>query len=440
MKKDLAHLLVWFLLPAACGKPAAKQNPAHQEVLPAPTVKVMTARRETYVPVIRATGQALPLREVTLSVEQPGKLQYLPAEVGETVLEKRLLARVRSLGLWSRKNQVAAQVQEIETSLAQAESDYRKVKELYDRGAVSARELETAELMFKTRKTQLSAAQAGMSQLDETLYGTSLYAPFTGEIAARYQEVGNFVNMGTPLYKLVDLSTIRAVVGVSELDVKFIQVGDTVWITPLAYPDRGIKGVIHSISPAQDPALGAFPVEIRFPNVLRKTMEQAKSEDLAGVPLQRKWWVLSGMTLRVTISKAPVTAIFVPAEAVVERQGKLWVFAVDPQADAEKAGTATLQEVKLGRTYEGWYEVLAGVQEGQRIIVAGNTKLKDKALVRAHAVEMGINQSLVDVQTSATPAAAPAQTSDMKPAAGEADSPAPAPNAPDAGMPAPANP
>lgn len=402
MKRLFVFALAWLALPMACGKPAARQKVA-QEELPPPTVKIMTAKSETYVPVIRVTGQALPLREVTLSVEQPGKLQYLPAEVGETVIERRLLARVRSLGLWSRKNQVEAQVQEIETSLSQAESDYKKVKELYDRGAVSARDLESAELMYKTRRSQLSAAKAGMSQLDETLYGTSLYAPFTGEIAARYQEVGNFVNMGTPLYKLVDLSVIRVVVGVSELDIRFIHVGDTVWITPLAYPDRGLEGKIHAISPSQDPALGAFPVEIRFPNVLKKTMEQAKREDIAGVPLQRKWWVLSGMTLRVTISKEPVAAVFLPAEAVVERQGKLWVFTVQPEADEQKPGAATLQEVRLGRTYEGWYEIVSGVQEGQRVIIAGNTKLKDKALVRVRAVETGINQVLVDARTQATP-------------------------------------
>lgn len=400
MKKTL-FVWMWLLLPA-CGKSNAQQQNI-QEELPPPTVKVIIAKRETYVPVIRITGQALPLREVTLSVEQPGKLQYLPAEVGETVLEKRLLARVRSLGLWSRKNQIQAQVQEIQTSLAQAESDYKKVKELYERGAVSTRDLETAEFMYKTRKSQLTAAQAGMSQLDETLYGTSLYAPFTGEITARYQEVGNFVNMGTPLYKMVDLSVIRVLVGISELDVRYIHVGNKVWITPLAYPDRGLEGKIHSMSPAQDPALGAFPVEIRFSNVLKKTMEQARNDETSGIPLQRKWWILSGMTLRVTIAKDPVNAVFLPAESVVERQGKLWVFSVPPDADTQKAGTATLQEVRTGRTYEGWYEITSGVSEGHRIIVTGNTKLKDKALVRVQVVEIGINQALTDVQTHATP-------------------------------------
>ncbi len=367
----------------------------------------MTVRTETYVPQIRVMGQALPLREVTLSVEQPGKLQFLPAEVGETVFERSPLARVRSLGLWSRKNQAAAQVQEIQTALGQAESDYKKVKELYDRGAVTNRELETADLLFKTRRTQLSAAKAGVSQLDETLYGTGMYAPFTGEISAKYQEVGNYVNMGTPLYKLVDLSTIRVIVGVSELDLKHVSQHDKVWITPLAYPERGIEGVVHSISPAQDPQLGAFPVELRFPNVLKTPLPAVKEAGNGAAPVQRKWWILSGMTLRVRISKQPVTGLFVPAEALVERQGKIWVFTVPATADDKTAGEAMMQEVTLGRTYEGWYELTGGLAPGARVVIAGNTKLRDKAKVRAQAVDTGINKELVDAQSAATPTPIP---------------------------------
>ncbi len=397
-------LLIPFLIAgfAGCKGPGGKPpKPGEMEKLPAPLVKVMTVKKVTYVPEILVSGQAQPVREVMLSVEQPGRLIVLPAEVGETVLEKRLLARVRSIGLWSRRTQVAAQVQEIETSLAQTESDFKKVRELYDRGAVTARDLETAELMFNTRKTQLSQAKAGMSQIDESLGGTSLFAPFTGEIAAKFQEVGNFVNMGTPLYRLVDLSTIRVIVGVSELDVRHIQQGAEVILAPLAYPDRRIRGTIHAISPAQDPALGAFPVEIRFPNVLKVPLPEGKWED-NGIPLQRKWWVLSGMTLRVAIGKTPVEGIFVPAEAVVERMDKLLVFVAGNSVNDQTEGPAETREVTLGRTYEGWYEITSGLEPGVRVIIAGNTKLRDKAPVRAHLVDTDINRALADSVSSAS--------------------------------------
>jgi RND family efflux transporter MFP subunit len=420
MKNQLLFITGLWLALAGCGGPPEKGKKDDFK-LPPQLVKAMTVQTETYVPLIHAMGQALPLREVTLSVEQPGKLQFLPAEVGETVFEKRPLARVRSLGLWSRKNQAAAQVQEIQTALTQAESDYKKVKELFDRGAVTNRDLETAELLFKTRKTQLTAANAGMSQLDETLYGTGMYAPFTGEISAKFQEVGNYVNMGTPLYRIVDLTTVRIIVGISELDIKFISQNDIVWITPLAYPDRGIRGTIHSVSPAQDPQLGAFPVEIRFPNVLKVPLPEVKNGDNGHAPVQRKWWILSGMTLRVKISRKPVTGLFVPAEALVERLGKMWVFTVPPTADQETAGTAEMKEVTLGRTYEGWYEVTSGLAPGARVIIAGNTKLRDRADVRVQLLDTGINKELVDAQTAASPEPVPSGTPAPVPA------PAPAP-------------
>ena len=417
MRNILLLSLSALWLVSGCGGPS-KKGKKDDFVLPPQLVKAMTVQTETYVPLIHAMGQALPLREVTLSVEQPGKLQFLPAEVGETVFERRPLARVRSLGLWSRKNQAAAQVQEIQNSLTQAESDYKKVKELYDRGAVTNRDLETADLLFKTRKTQLTAANAGMSQLDETLYGTGLYAPFTGEISAKFQEVGNYVNMGTPLYRIVDLTTIRMIVGISELDIKFISQNDTVWITPLAYPDRGIRGTIHSISPAQDPQLGAFPVEIRFPNVLKVPLPDMKNMENGHAPVQRKWWILSGMTLRAKISKKPVTGLFVPAEALVERLGKMWVFSVPATANHETAGPAEMKEVTLGRTYEGWYEVTSGLSPGTRVVIAGNTKLRDKASVRVQMIETGINKELVDAQTAASPDQASVPTQDATPATG----------------------
>jgi len=423
MKKPILVVMM-LLMSFGCGGPP-KKGKKDEFQLPPQLVKAMTVQTETYVPLIHAMGQALPVREVTLSVEQPGKLQFLPAEVGETVFEKRLLARVRSLGLWSRKNQAEAQVQEIQNSLTQAESDFKKVKELFDRGAVTNRDLETAELLFKTRKTQLTGAKAGMSQLDETLYGTGMYAPFTGEISAKYQEVGNYVNMGTPLYRIVDLTTIRIIVGISELDLKYIAQNDKVWITPLAYPDRGIEGTIHSISPAQDPQLGAFPVEIRFPNVLKVPLPEVKNGTNGHVPVQRKWWVLSGMTLRVKISKQPVTGLFVPAEALVERLGKRWVFTVPATAGPETAGAAEMKEVTLGRTYEGWYEITAGLTPGARVVIAGNTKLRDKAGVRVQLVETGINKELLDAQTMASPVTA-TPTQDATPTQGAIPATAPA--------------
>jgi membrane fusion protein, multidrug efflux system len=390
-------IYVWFLLLAVVFSGSCKGNKNKgkkgKKKKFIPLVGVIESKIDNFTPEINSVGYARPLREVVLSVERPGKLLKLVGEVGDYLQKNSHVARVRSLGLWSQRSGAKARISEIKASLGQTKRDFSKIKKLRTKGVVTQNEVEMAELQLKTRKTQLRSANASLSQVNENLYGTSVFAKFSGEVAAKYQSEGNFVNMGTPLIKLVDLSKIKITVGVSELTVTKLKVSEKVEVRSVAWPGRIWEGVIISIAPANDPSSGSFPVEIEIPN----------SPDLRSKPIniingsskghkhgkkpEKKWlgpWIIkAGMTMKVRFFKPRISGIFLPVEAILDRDGKKWIYVVkNPVFNKKTLSKVEFRQVKTGVGFEGWKLISHGIKNGESVVVAGSGRLRKDSTVR----------------------------------------------------------
>lgn len=126
----MRNLLVFSLLFLAaislsCKGPKSKNRRKKMEKAPS-LVGVIRVKPLLFTPVVNTVGYAKPFKEVTLSVERPGKLVQLTGEVGEFLPARRLVARVRSLGLWSQASGAKARINEIRTALSQAQKDFPK--------------------------------------------------------------------------------------------------------------------------------------------------------------------------------------------------------------------------------------------------------------------------------------------------------------------------
>ncbi|MBU1238857.1 efflux RND transporter periplasmic adaptor subunit, partial [Myxococcota bacterium] len=387
MKHLILLTITSLIIFAGCKGPKSKRKIKKIEK-PASLVGVVTTKTQVFTPTINTVGYAQPFKMVTLSVERAGKLVYLLGEVGEFLPANRLVARVRSLGLYSQRSGAEARITEIQTALSQAKRDFEKIAGLRKKGVVSQNDYEMAELQLKTRRAQLNSASASLSQVNENLYGTSVFAQFSGEIAARYQELGNFVNMGTPLIQLVDLHKIKVNIGVSEITVTRLKVGDPVLITTIAFPGRIWKARINSLAPAADAKSGTFSVEMIFDNSPDKSAPPLKTAggDPPREPLENwpgPWLIKSGMTLKTRFFMPSLKGIFIPVESIIERAGKKWVYVVQkPVMDKKTTSSVTLREVILGLGFEGWYEVAKGLVEGDVVVVTGSGRLRKDSRVR----------------------------------------------------------
>jgi membrane fusion protein, multidrug efflux system len=177
-----------------------------------------------------------------------------------------------------------------------------------------------------------------------------------GVITEKRVESGDIVGNQTRLFTVAEISTMVVRVGVSELDVVALNVGDDVRVALDAYAGRELRGRIRRIFPSADPGTRLVPVEVEL-----------ASNDAAR----------PGFLARVTFGVGARSGVLmVPAGAVLPvAGGGQAVFVVDD-------GRAVRRTVEIGTTSAGRVEIISGLSEGETVVTVGNHSLRDGAQIR----------------------------------------------------------
>ena len=206
-------------------------------------------------------------------------------------------------------------------------------------------------MLFRSQlKTKLDATR---SQYENLLENTVLTSPISGVVTARNYDPGDMTGQ-QPVLTVGQLSPIvKVMINVSENDMRLIGRGMAVDITFDAFPGEEFSGKISRVYPTVDPATRTFPAEIDIAN-----------------PGER---ILPGMFARVNLNLGDVENVVVPDRAVVKQSGSgnkyVYVYHND--------GTVTYNKVDLGRRLDSEYELLSGVQSGDSVVIAGQSRLAD---------------------------------------------------------------
>jgi membrane fusion protein, multidrug efflux system len=270
-------------------------------------------------------------------------------------IESKLQARVEKIdvALGSRVNagdplaeldirEYRARVDQAQAMYDQAAQDYDRFEALYEQHAITKQEFDAA----KTRKT---AAEAALTEAQTYLSYTIVTAPFSGVITEQMVQPGDFVVPGKSLFTLEKERPLRFQVSLPEAKQGQITVGDSVQII---IPSIGtaIKGRIEEFSPGSDPISRTFIAKIGLP-------------DFAGLH--------PGQFGRLQLSTAGEPTLQIPRGALVKRGQLDLVYAVT------RENRAMLRLVRVGREYPDRIEILSGLSENERVVVAGQAGLSD---------------------------------------------------------------
>jgi RND family efflux transporter MFP subunit len=294
--------------------------------------------RETMV-----SGILEPIRTVGVNAQLPGALTAVHVEEGDYVRAGQVMAEVDA-------REIAAQVRSAEAALAFARSTAERTEQLYKEKIVTAMEHERD-------RAALLAAQATLDQLRTRLGYASVRAPMAGVVTEKRVEAGDVVQSQTRLFAVADVSTLVALMQVSELDVSGIGTGQGVDLTVDALGGIGFRGVVRRVFPAADTSTRMVPVEVA----------------ISGPSARR---LKPGYMARATfkLGERP-GVILVPSSAVVGSGDARGVFVVE-------GDHVERRPVRLGQSSGGRVEVLDGVRAGETVVVAGANDLRDGAQVR----------------------------------------------------------
>ena len=186
-------------------------------------------------------------------------------------------------------------------------------------------------------------------------------APFDGVVGLRSVGVGDYVAVGTNLITLTDIDPIKIDFRVPEIFLGQVRVGQTIEIRVDAIPDRTFTGQIYVIDPVVDVNGRAIRLRARAPN-----------PDGALKP---------GLFARVTIvTDAREGALMVPEAAVMPAGAGKAVYRIDN-------GNARLTKVEIGKRLAGKVEITEGLKAGDRVVIAGQMRLRDGAPVDMASAE-----------------------------------------------------
>lgn len=324
------------VMAVSCGNNNSKtaEQPQAAEVR-LPNVTIMAASYKDVPQSDVYTANVEAYAKNNIAPQSPSRIQKIYVEVGDFVRAGQIVAKMDEVSLNQSK-----------LSMANDSLEYSRIKKLYEQGGVSKSDFDAMELKYNVTR----------SQYQNLLENTILRSPVSGVITARNYDQGDMYG-GSPIYVVEQITPVKLYVGISEMDYTRVKKNDTVTLTADALPGKTFTGRIARIYPTIDAATHTFTAEVNVAN----------SDRL----------LRPGMYARVTVNFGSNHSIVVPDDCVVKQQGSGVRSVFLLQAD----NTVKEVVVTLGRHFGTEYEILSGIAEGDKVVVKGQSSLKNGSKV-----------------------------------------------------------
>lgn len=335
--------------------------------------------RETIIEKIPANGKIRPVTEVKISPDVSGEIIELNVDEGDRVRKGDLIIKIRQdvyISLRDRAeaslNSTKAQYRQQKAAFDQAEQNYNRNRDLYEKRAISLQEFEASTAEYGMAAEQLKAAEyniesatASLSEAEENLTKTVIYSPIDGIISSLSVEkgervVGTSQMAGTEMLRIADFNMMEVLVDVNENDIIRITKGDTADIDVDAYPGRRFKGVVTQIANSAKNLTAATSALTDVTNfeVRIRLLPASYADLLEKDPIPFR----PGMSASVEIeTDRQDNALTVPLQAVTSEE---CIFTYDPS-------TATVSSVKVS----------TGIQSIENIQITGGLEDADSTWI-----------------------------------------------------------
>jgi efflux transporter, RND family, MFP subunit len=271
-----------------------------------------------------------------ISPAMANRIRRIHVDVGDHVSRGQVLVELD-----------AATADQQRISLENTETEYNRALELLRIGAGTQRSVDQL-------KAQLDAARA---QYRNTMDNTVLRSPISGVVTARNYDDGDMTGQLPVLTVGQVTPSVKVTINVNENDLSRVSRGMPVDITFDAFPGESFSGKITRLQPAVDVATRTFQAEVSVAN-----------------PGGR---ILPGMFARADINLGEHQRVVVPDRAVVKQTGSNGKYVY-----VYHNGTVSFNKVELGQRLDDAYELISGVNDGDTVVITGQTRLADGAAAR----------------------------------------------------------
>jgi membrane fusion protein (multidrug efflux system) len=345
-------LLLILLLSAIFGgiffwKAEQQRQAAAMQMAPPPAAVAATeVRAVEWQPRLRAVGSLVAEQGIQITTEVEGLVREIHFDSGQRVEAGQLLLRLDD-------SVEQAELQGLLAEQRLAAIKHRRLAELLKDRSVSPSDVDEAKAQLDNASAQVAGKRAALAK-------KRIVAPFSGYLGIRAVDQGQFVEPGTALVSLQTLDRLYLDFSLPERHLREVSVDQKVEIVSAAFPDNPFSGRIAAINPAVDQASRSLMLRAVLDNPEHLLRPGSFVEVAVLLPNRDSVLVVP----RVAVTFAPYgDAVFV----IEEQAGSLLV---------------RQQQVTTGAVLGDDIEIVAGLELGQRLVLAGQVKLRNDQQVQ----------------------------------------------------------
>jgi HlyD family secretion protein len=185
--------------------------------------------------------------EVNISSRIGGRIAALTLVEGDVVEAGAVVCRIEDVDIRNQFAKAGADLASARAELAGAERTLRRNQALYAEKVIAAQTRDDAATRVDKGRAALAAAQASLQFYKDQLADTQVRTPISGVVVSKNLEVGEWVNPGTAILTIDDLSTIWARVDLEETQLGFVHVGSPAQVTLPTQPPTVISGQVMAV-------------------------------------------------------------------------------------------------------------------------------------------------------------------------------------------------
>ena len=332
--KKIHYIAAAALTLAACGTNESDKTVEVQEELPLVVIDVAHSQDVAQSKSYTANVEAENVNNIAPAT--PNRIKTIAVDAGDRVTKGQILVTLDR-----------ANIDQLRINIEQIEREYNRAVQLLEIGGGTQQAVDQL-------KAQLDAAR---SQYDNLLENTVLTSPITGVVTARNYDPGDMTG-NLPVLTVGQLSpVVKVLIGISENDMALVRKGMPVTVALDAFPDETFEGTVNRIYPTIDTSTRTFMAEVRIAN-----------------PGER---IKPGMFARVGFDMGTKHNVVVPDRAVVKQtgSGNKYVYTYSN-------GRVAYKKVELGQRLGDSYELISGINDGDTVVIAGQSRLADNVPVQ----------------------------------------------------------
>jgi HlyD family secretion protein len=355
-------------------------------------ITISTVEAGSFKDYISIIGTVAPMTTIYLDVDEGGKVVEKVIEEGELVKKGDVIIRMvnndLNLQILNTESQLAYQSNELRNTLIGMEQqkisnkqqllnidyelirlkrNYEQNKELYDKGFISKenyliskdnfelaqrdRELRYERMVQdsifrENQKIQMNSSLRNMQQnlamVRQRLEDLNVKAPADGQLGTLDIEIGQSINRGQRIGQLQIMDKFKVI---AQVDEHYIDRVRRDLLATFERQDRQFDIDVMKVYPeVRD---GRFQVDLQFTNEIPDNLR-------------------TGQTYHIRLELGqPVEAVLLPRGGFFQSTGGQWVFVLD-----ESGKSATKRNIRIGRQNPLFYEVLEGLNPGEKVITS----------------------------------------------------------------------